>query len=73
MAGLQNERDIADLQTQQDGQTFTTADVMTVGALPFADPDADPKTQQEANWMTFLIGSRSQRKKLQTPAKSFRI
>ena len=47
----QNTQDIADLQTQQDGQTVTTADVMTVGALPFADPDEDPKTQQEANWI----------------------
>jgi hypothetical protein len=47
----QNKQDIADLQTQTGTQTVTTADVMTVGALPFADPDADPKTQQEANWI----------------------
>ena len=46
-----NTQDIADLQDQAGTQTVTTADVMTVGALPFADPDADPKTQQEANWI----------------------
>ena len=47
----QNTQDIADLQDQAGAQTVTTADVMTVGALPFADPDGDPKTQQEANWI----------------------
>jgi len=47
----QNESDIADLQADAGAQTVTTADVMTVGALPFADPAEDPKTQQEANWI----------------------
>ena len=47
----QNTQDIADLQGQAGTQTVTTADVVTVGALPFADPNEDPKTQQEANWI----------------------
>jgi hypothetical protein len=47
----QNESDIADLQADQTAQVVTTADVVTVGALPFADPNDDPKTQQEANWI----------------------